>query len=116
MTSRLRSSASRPARPVVGRHSLAPVVRADWLNDARRLHPLPAGGDADLAKVDEFDVEALAGQLGRAGPHLVLTLGQNPATSTPNAAYDRETGYAGERCPGAISRPSTAPSSRGASG
>jgi Alpha-L-fucosidase len=77
--------------------------RADWLRDARLgvfVHFLPADA-AGLAKVDDFDVEALAGQLSRAGArHLVFTLGQNSGFfNAPNAAYDRRTGYRpGERC------------------
>lgn len=75
----------------------------DWLHDARYgvfMHFLP--GDAQgLARVEEFDVDALARQLESAGAgYFVLTLGQNSGYfNAPNAAYDRITGYApGERC------------------
>ncbi len=80
-----------------------PSHRADWLRDARLgvfVHFLPADA-AGLARVDDFDVEALAGQLSRAGArYLVFTLGQNSGFfNAPNAAYDRRTGYRpGERC------------------
>jgi hypothetical protein len=86
-----------------GDQVLRPSSCADWLGDARLgvfIHFLPATA-ADLAKVDDFDVDALAGQLSRAGArYLVLTLGQNSGYfNAPNAAYDRKTGYApGERC------------------
>jgi hypothetical protein len=76
---------------------------ADWLRDARLgifMHVLPPDA-AGLAKLDDFDVEALARQLTRAGArYLVLTLGQNSGFfNAPNAAYDRRTGYRpGERC------------------
>ena len=46
-----------------------PSSRADWLRDARLgvfIHLLPASAD-DLAKLDDFDVEALAAQLERRG-------------------------------------------------
>ncbi|MBN1846219.1 MAG: right-handed parallel beta-helix repeat-containing protein [Sedimentisphaerales bacterium] len=49
----------------------------------------------------DVDVNALADQLEAAGAHyLVLTLGQNSGfMNSPNAAYDRITGYQpGERC------------------
>jgi alpha-L-fucosidase len=80
-----------------------PSPRTDWLEDARLgifVHVLPPDA-AGLAKVDDFDVEALARQLSRAGArYLVLTLGQNSGFfNAPNAAYDRKTGYRpGERC------------------
>ena len=80
-----------------------PSHRTDWLRDARLglfMHVLPADA-ASLAKVDDFDVEALAGQVSRAGArYLVLTLGQNSGFfNAPSAAYDRKTGYRpGERC------------------
>ena len=82
---------------------LRPSSRADWLKDARLgvfIHFLPASA-SDLAKADDFDVEALAAQLSRAGArYLVVTLGQNTGVfNAPNAANDRKTGYApGERC------------------
>jgi hypothetical protein len=75
----------------------------DWFRDARYgvfMHFLP--GDAQgLARVNAFDVEALAGQLDAMGAkYFVLTLGQNSGYfNAPNAAYDRYTSYApGERC------------------
>lgn len=75
----------------------------DWLPEARYgvfMHLLP--GDArQLAQVKDFDVEALARQLEAVGAkYFVLTLGQNSGyMNSPNATYDRITGYApGERC------------------
>jgi len=75
----------------------------DWLKDARYgvfMHFLP--GDAKgLDLVNAFDVQALAGQLEAIGAkYFVITLGQNSGFFiSPNAAYDRRTGYApGERC------------------
>lgn len=75
----------------------------DWLKEARYgvfMHFLPAD-DQGLARVKEFDVEALAKQLEAVGAkYFVLTLGQNSGYyNAPNAVYDRVTGYrAGERC------------------
>ena len=75
----------------------------DWLRDAKYgifMHFLPADANG-LALVEQFDVPALAGQLEQAGAkYFVLTLGQNSGYfNSPNAAYDRATGYApGERC------------------
>ena len=77
--------------------------RADWLRDARLgvfMHVLPAS-DADLAKLEAFDVDGLAAQVASTGArYFVLTLGQNSGYfNAPNAAYDRRTGYRpGERC------------------
>jgi hypothetical protein len=75
----------------------------DWFKDAKYgvfMHFLP--GDAKgLALVEKFDVEALANQLEAMGAkYFVLTLGQNSGyINSPNAAYDKRTGYApGERC------------------
>jgi hypothetical protein len=75
----------------------------DWLKDARYgvfMHFLP--GDAKgLALVKEFDVQGLARQLETLGAkYFVVTLGQNSGFfNSPNATYDRFTGYAaGERC------------------
>lgn len=75
----------------------------DWLKAARYgvfMHFLP--GDAPgLARVKEFDVEALARELETVGArYFVITLGQNSGYfNSPNAVYDRITGYAaGERC------------------
>jgi len=75
----------------------------DWFKDARYgvfMHFLPSDA-ASLARVGEFDVEALARQLETLGAkYFVITLGQNSGFFiSPNAAYDRFTGYApGERC------------------
>ena len=75
----------------------------DWFKDAKYgvfMHFLP--GDAkSYAMVDQFDVATLAGQLEAMGAkYFVLTLGQNSGYfNSPNAAYDRVTGYApGARC------------------
>ncbi len=75
----------------------------DWFKDAGYgvfMHFLP--GDAKgLTLVNQFDVEALARQLETLGAkYFVLTLGQNSGFfNSPNATYDRLTGYApGERC------------------
>ena len=76
----------------------------DWFSQAKYgvfMHFLP--GDAQgLALVRDFDVETLAGQLGdMVANYFVLTLGQNSGyMNSPNAAYEKRTGYApGERCP-----------------
>ena len=75
----------------------------DWFRDAKHgvfIHFLP-GDAAGLARVQEFDVEVLSGQLETLGAkYLVVTLGQNSGFfNSPNATYDRYTGYApGERC------------------
>jgi len=75
----------------------------DWFRDARYgifIHFLPADATG-LIRVSEFDVEYLSRQLEILGAkYLVLTLGQNSGFfNSPNAAYDRYTGYApGERC------------------
>jgi alpha-L-fucosidase len=75
----------------------------DWFRDARYgifMHFLP-GDPKGLALVDSFDVEALARQLEAAGAkYFVITLGQNSGYFiSPNAAYEKATGYApGERC------------------
>jgi hypothetical protein len=76
---------------------------AAWLGDARLgvfMHFLP--GDAQgLAKVEDFDVPALAQQLKAMGAsYFVLTLGQNSGFfNSPNAVYDRIVGAApGEQC------------------
>jgi peptidyl-prolyl cis-trans isomerase A (cyclophilin A) len=74
----------------------------DWLRDARYgvfVHFLPGDAEA-LARVDDFDVDALARQLESVGAgYLILTLGQNSGFfNAPNPTYDRITGYApGER-------------------
>ncbi len=75
----------------------------DWLRDARFgvfMHFLPSDAST-LALVDSFDVDALARQLAAAGAkYFVVTLGQNSGYFiSPNAAYEKRTGYApGERC------------------
>lgn len=75
----------------------------DWLRDARYgvfMHFLP-GDPRGLALVRDFDVEALAGQLEAMGAkYFVITLGQNSGYFiSPNAAYEKRTGYLpGERC------------------
>lgn len=75
----------------------------DWLSAARYgvfMHFLP-GDSQQLNRVKDFDVENLAQQLEIVGAkYFVLTLGQNSGYfNSPNAAYDRWTGYkAGERC------------------
>jgi len=91
---------------VAGAASVSPAQNSkntDWFKDAGYgvfMHFLP--GDAKgLALVNEFDVEALARQLETLGAkYFVLTLGQNSGFfNSPNATYDRYTGYApGERC------------------
>jgi len=78
-------------------------MNTDWFKDARYgvfMHFLPADAKG-LALVNDFDVEALAGQLEAVGAkYFVMTLGQNSGYFiSPNAVYDRCTGYApGERC------------------
>ncbi|MEN6427180.1 MAG: alpha-L-fucosidase [Phycisphaerales bacterium] len=75
----------------------------DWFREAKYgvfMHFLP-GDAAGLARVREFDVDGLAGQLESVGAgYFVVTLGQNSGFfNAPNATYDRYTGYApGERC------------------
>jgi hypothetical protein len=77
--------------------------QTDWLRDARIgafMHFLP-GNTAAFAKVEDFDVEALAKQLEWMGAkYFVLTLGQNSGYyNSPNSVYDRVAGYQpGERC------------------
>ncbi len=78
-------------------------ANTEWFRAARYgvfMHFLP-GDAAGLARVAEFDVDALARQLETLGAkYLVITLGQNSGFfNSPNATYDRCTGYApGERC------------------
>ena len=75
----------------------------DWFKDAKYgvfMHFLP-GDPKGFALVDQFDVEALASQLAKAGAkYFVITLGQNSGyLNSPNATYNKYTGYAvGERC------------------
>lgn len=75
----------------------------DWFKDALYgvlMHFLP--GDAKgLEMVNQFDVDALAGQLEAIGAkYLVFTMGQYSGYyNAPNAALDKMVGYApGERC------------------
>jgi hypothetical protein len=97
--------AAAPARAPGGTVMIASANSkdTDWFKEARYgafMHFLP--GDAQgLALVERFDVEALARQLQAMGvKYFVITLGQNSGYfNSPNAAYDRYTGYtAGERC------------------
>ena len=75
----------------------------DWFSQAKYgvfMHFLPSGS-AGLKLVEQFDAKALANQLEAMGAgYFVLTLGQNSGYfNSPNAAYERQTGYApGERC------------------
>lgn len=75
----------------------------DWFSQAKYgvfIHFLPSGS-AGLKLVEQFDVKVLAGQLeGMGAGYLVLTLGQNSGYfNSPNADYEKQTGYApGERC------------------
>jgi len=75
----------------------------DWFHDAKYgvfMHFLPANPEG-LALVEQFDAQALAGQLEKAGAkYFVITLGQNSGYfNSPNAAYNRYTGYSpGARC------------------
>lgn len=77
--------------------------QTDWLREGRLgafMHFLP-GNAEQFAKVNDFDVEALANQLeGMGAAYFVFTLGQNSGwLNAPNATYDRITGYQpGERC------------------
>jgi len=75
----------------------------DWFKEAGHgvfMHFLP--GDAEtLAKVENFDVHALADQLeSMDAKYFIFTLGQNSGfMNSPNPVYERITGYApGERC------------------
>ncbi|HXP62308.1 MAG TPA: alpha-L-fucosidase, partial [Dongiaceae bacterium] len=78
-------------------------ANTDWFSQAKYgvfIHFLPSG-QAGLKQVEQFDVKALAGQLEEVGAgYLVLTLGQNSGYfNSPNAAYEKRTGYAaGQRC------------------
>jgi hypothetical protein len=75
----------------------------DWFKDARYgvlMHFLP-GDPKGLALVNQFDVDALAGQLESIGAkYLVFTLGQYSGYyNAPNAALDKRVGYVpSERC------------------
>lgn len=75
----------------------------DWFKESRYgvfMHLLPSNAES-LALVDDFDVNALAGQLESVGAkYFVLTLGQNSGfMNSPNPTYNRYTGYKpGQRC------------------
>jgi hypothetical protein len=75
----------------------------DWFKDAQYgvfMHFLPSSA-ATLAQVKAFDAPFVAQQLEDMGArYFVITLGQNSGYFiSPNAAYERYTGYAaGERC------------------
>jgi hypothetical protein len=75
----------------------------DWFRESRYgvfMHLLPSNAET-LALVDDFDVNALVGQLESVGAkYFVLTLGQNSGfMNSPNPTYNRYTGYApGQRC------------------
>lgn len=80
-----------------------PSHDTDWFKEARYgafMHFLP-GDDRGLALTNDFDVEALAKQLEEVGAkYFVITIYQNSGYFiSPNATYDRITGYkAGEKC------------------
>ncbi len=88
---------------VIAQAPAAAPANTDWFKDAQYgvfMHFLP-GDDKQLALVDAFDVNALAGQLEAMGAkYFVITLGQNSGYFiSPNATYDKITGYAaGQRC------------------
>jgi hypothetical protein len=75
----------------------------DWFCRAKFgafMHFLPEGAEG-LKQVQKFDVNALAAQVSDVGAgYFVLTLGQNSGWfNSPNAVYDKRTGYQpGERC------------------
>jgi hypothetical protein len=75
----------------------------DWFSRAKYgvfIHFLPSSKEG-LKQVERFDVQAFADQLQEMGAgYVVLTLGQNSGYfNSPNAAYEKQTGYApGERC------------------
>jgi hypothetical protein len=75
----------------------------DWFRQAKFgvfMHFLPSP-QAGPKQVGQFDVRALADQLAATGAgYFILTLGQNSGfLNSPNAAYEKRTGYApGERC------------------
>ena len=77
--------------------------RGTWLGEAKYglfIHFL-GGGDGWNGTVEAFDAAGFARECNDAGAaYAVLTLGQNSGYyCTPNATYDRLTGYrAGERC------------------
>jgi hypothetical protein len=75
--------------------------QTDWLKEARLgafMHFLPDNAD-QFAKVNDFDVPALAQQLEDMGAkYFVFTLGQNSGwMNAPNATYDRITGTRRQR-------------------
>ena len=75
----------------------------DWFSQSKYgvfMHFLPDDAKSH-ALVKDFAVDALASQLEAMGAkYFVLTLGQNSGfMNSPNAAYEKRTGYApGERC------------------
>ena len=75
----------------------------DWFSQAKYgvfMHFLPESSPG-LKLVEQFDVNTLAAQLQDLGAgYFVLTLGQNSGYfNSPNASYEKQTGYApGERC------------------
>lgn len=77
--------------------------QTDWFKDAKLgafMHFLP-GNAEQFARVEQFDVNALAAQLTEMGAtYFVITLQQNSGyINAPNATYDRYTGYKpGEKC------------------
>ena len=81
----------------------SPNPNTDWFSQTKYgvfVHFLPSG-DAGLKQVEQFDANALSRQLEEMGAgYLVLTLGQKSGYfNSPNAAYEKRTGYApGERC------------------
>jgi len=85
-----------------GAEAVVEDPNTDWFRDARYgvfVHLLPEDAEA-LARVADFDVDALARQLESVGAgYLMLTLGQNSGFfNAPNPTYERITGYApGER-------------------
>lgn len=96
-----------PDGAAIDRQAEAPAAakspRTDWFKEARYgvfMHFLPGDGQS-LGLVKVFDVDALARQVADLGAgYFVITLGQNSGYyNSPNATYDRITGYApGERC------------------
>ena len=90
-------------RPTAEQTPPQSTSNADWLRNAKYgvfMHLLPSDATT-LARVQAFDVEALASQLEAVGAaYFVITLGQNSGYfNAPNGEYDRVTGYApGERC------------------
>jgi len=92
-----------PAVPAPATSATAKRPNTDWFHAAHYgvfMHFLP-GNAEQLALVNRFDVDALARQLTSVGAgYFVITLGQNSGYFiSPNAIYDRYTGYQpSERC------------------